>query len=44
MIAYQYRKGDPLRRLLYLAQIIGAATLGAGVWIIAVLLFSLGTP
>ena len=40
----RYRKGDLGRRWLFLAQLVGAAWLGAGVWIAVVIVFTLGAP
>ena len=37
----RYRSGDLPRRWLYLAELIGAAVAGAGVWFFVVLIFSL---
>ena len=41
-MTYAYRAGDLARRLAFLAQLIGAAAAGAGVWIAVVVVFSLG--
>ena len=39
-----YRSGDLGRRMLFLAQLVGAAAAGAGIYVAVVLVLSLGTP
>ena len=40
----RYRRGADQHRMLFLAELAGAAILGAGVYIAVVLVLSLGVP
>ena len=40
----RYRSGDLGRRMLFLAELVGAAAAGVGLWLVVVLVLSLGTP